>query len=158
MAEFGSLYRLLKPWRELISKRCFDSMRSPMSTLGSKPFPYPGLQWRCHTNSSGKEDKETLVHTPLPRNLFIRHHLYLNLFRSSLVFHLSSSSKEYASLHCDYWHLVIFYRRIDVTFVTKDGSEKTIKVSEGTNMLEAAHDNDIDLEGMSCILSGSVLH
>ncbi|XP_010924055.1 uncharacterized protein [Elaeis guineensis] len=36
---------------------------------------------------------------------------------------------------------------ISVTFVNKDGEEKLIKVPIGMSMLEAAHQNDIDLEG-----------
>ncbi|CAM8992731.1 unnamed protein product [Rhodiola kirilowii] len=36
---------------------------------------------------------------------------------------------------------------ISVTFVDRDGEEKTIKVPIGWSILEAAHANDIDLEG-----------
>lgn len=36
---------------------------------------------------------------------------------------------------------------ISVTFVDKDGEEKHIKVPIGMSMLEAAHENDIELEG-----------
>ncbi|KNA06655.1 hypothetical protein SOVF_179050 [Spinacia oleracea] len=36
---------------------------------------------------------------------------------------------------------------INVTFVETDGTEKQIKVPVGTNLLEAAHSNDIELEG-----------
>ncbi|MED6131347.1 Adrenodoxin-like protein 2, mitochondrial [Stylosanthes scabra] len=36
---------------------------------------------------------------------------------------------------------------IDVTFVDKDGEEHHIKVPVGMSMLEAAHENDIELEG-----------
>lgn len=36
---------------------------------------------------------------------------------------------------------------ISVTFVDKDGEEKLIKVPIGMSMLEAAHENDIELEG-----------
>ncbi|KMT13835.1 hypothetical protein BVRB_4g076800 [Beta vulgaris subsp. vulgaris] len=36
---------------------------------------------------------------------------------------------------------------INVTFVETDGMEKHCKVPIGTNMLEAAHSNDIELEG-----------
>ncbi|KAH9288578.1 hypothetical protein KI387_032695, partial [Taxus chinensis] len=36
---------------------------------------------------------------------------------------------------------------ISVTFVNKDGEEKTIQVPVGMSMLEAAHQNDIELEG-----------
>ncbi|GAB2222423.1 hypothetical protein Drorol1_Dr00013640 [Drosera rotundifolia] len=36
---------------------------------------------------------------------------------------------------------------INVTFVLMDGEEKHIKVPVGTSMLEAAHENDIELEG-----------
>ena len=42
--------------------------------------------------------------------------------------------------------------RISVTFVNKDGSEKTISVPIGMSMLEAAHENDIELEGKSSYL------
>nr|GMD71482.1 2Fe-2S ferredoxin [Ipomoea batatas] len=37
--------------------------------------------------------------------------------------------------------------RISVTFVDKDGEEQQIKVPLGMSMLEAAHENDIELEG-----------
>ena len=37
--------------------------------------------------------------------------------------------------------------RISVAFVDKDGEEKDIKVPIGMSMLEAAHENDIELEG-----------
>ncbi|ERN14016.1 2Fe-2S ferredoxin isoform X3 [Amborella trichopoda] len=37
--------------------------------------------------------------------------------------------------------------KITVTFVDKDGEEKQIKVPVGMSMLEAAHENDIELEG-----------
>ncbi|KAA8540217.1 hypothetical protein F0562_024220 [Nyssa sinensis] len=38
-------------------------------------------------------------------------------------------------------------KKISVTFVDKDGEEKQIKVPIGMSMLEAAHENDIELEG-----------
>ncbi|KAI3737757.1 hypothetical protein L2E82_27769 [Cichorium intybus] len=38
-------------------------------------------------------------------------------------------------------------QKISVTFVDKDGEEKQIKVPIGMSMLEAAHQNDIELEG-----------
>lgn len=38
-------------------------------------------------------------------------------------------------------------KTISVTFVDKDGEEKQIKVPIGMSMLEAAHENDIELEG-----------
>ncbi|PIN22831.1 Ferredoxin [Handroanthus impetiginosus] len=37
--------------------------------------------------------------------------------------------------------------KINVTFVDKDGEETHIKVPVGMSMLDAAHENDIDLEG-----------
>lgn len=37
--------------------------------------------------------------------------------------------------------------RIQVTFVDKNGEEQQIRVPVGVNMLQAAHDNDIELEG-----------
>ncbi|CAI9785983.1 unnamed protein product [Fraxinus pennsylvanica] len=39
------------------------------------------------------------------------------------------------------------HSKISVTFVDKDGEEKHIKVPYGTPMLEAAHENDVELEG-----------
>ncbi|WVZ12698.1 hypothetical protein V8G54_017228 [Vigna mungo] len=38
---------------------------------------------------------------------------------------------------------------ISVTFIDKDGEENHIKVPVGMSMLEAAHENDIELEGKS---------
>ncbi|XP_073311455.1 uncharacterized protein [Primulina huaijiensis] len=38
-------------------------------------------------------------------------------------------------------------QKINVTFVDKDGEETNIKVPVGMSMLEAAHENDIELEG-----------
>ena len=35
-----------------------------------------------------------------------------------------------------------------MTFVDKDGDKQHIKVPIGMSMLEAAHENDIDLEGL----------
>jgi len=37
--------------------------------------------------------------------------------------------------------------KITVTFVNKDGEETEIKVPVGMSMLEAAHENDVELEG-----------
>lgn len=37
--------------------------------------------------------------------------------------------------------------KISVTFIDKDGDEKIINVPIGMSMLEAAHENDIELEG-----------
>jgi hypothetical protein len=54
----------------------------------------------------------------------------------------------------------IMLLRISVTFVDKDGEEKTIKVPIGMSMLEAAHQNDIELEGfleLSSFLLGHFL-
>lgn len=44
------------------------------------------------------------------------------------------------------WPYLLFCR-ISVTFVDKDGEETHIKVPVGMSMLEAAHENDIELEG-----------
>ena len=50
-----------------------------------------------------------------------------------------------SNLHASYWDTL--FCRISVTFVDKDGEEKHIKVPIGMSMLEAAHENDIELEG-----------
>ncbi|KAL6846196.1 hypothetical protein ACP4OV_023644 [Aristida adscensionis] len=42
---------------------------------------------------------------------------------------------------------LICFLWISVTFVDKDGEEKLVKVPVGMSMLEAAHENDIELEG-----------
>lgn len=39
-----------------------------------------------------------------------------------------------------------------MTFVDKDGEEQHIKVPIGMSMLEAAHENDIELEGKVLVL------
>ncbi len=43
-------------------------------------------------------------------------------------------------------------RSISVTFIEKSGKESTIQVPLGKSMLEAAHENEIDLEGGEGIL------
>lgn len=45
-------------------------------------------------------------------------------------------------------HAFCIFFRINVIFVDKDGEEIHIKVPIGMNILEAAHENDIELEGM----------
>ena len=35
-----------------------------------------------------------------------------------------------------------------LTYILKNGERKNVQASYGTNLLEIAHDNDIDLEGM----------
>lgn len=44
-----------------------------------------------------------------------------------------------------YHNFVVF--RITIIFVDKDGEEIPVKVPIGMSVLEAAHENDIDLEG-----------
>jgi ferredoxin-2, mitochondrial len=47
---------------------------------------------------------------------------------------------------------VSFYtgeRRISVTYIDKDGSEHSVSAPVGKNLLEVAHDNEIDLEGVN---------
>ncbi|KAF8096143.1 hypothetical protein N665_0317s0049 [Sinapis alba] len=49
--------------------------------------------------------------------------------------------------------------KINVIFVDKDGEEIHIKVPVGMNILEAAHENDIELEGAcECSLACSTCH
>ena len=48
--------------------------------------------------------------------------------------------------------LTLTFFRISVIFVDKDGVEKHIKVPIGMSMLEAAHQNDIELEGEDFLL------
>lgn len=45
---------------------------------------------------------------------------------------------------------LLVFRRITATFFDeKDKSEKTVQVTIGESLMEAAHANDIDLEGKS---------
>lgn len=37
--------------------------------------------------------------------------------------------------------------RITITYIDKEGKEHTVKAPLGKNLLEVAHDNEIDLEG-----------
>ncbi|XP_039119039.1 adrenodoxin-like protein 2, mitochondrial [Dioscorea cayenensis subsp. rotundata] len=55
---------------------------------------------------------------------------------------LSTTSSDNAQEGCEQQT-----EKISVTFVDKDGEEKLIKVPVGMSMLEAAHENDIELEG-----------
>ena len=49
------------------------------------------------------------------------------------------------------FNMLYFACSIDVIFNDqKDGSVKTVQVPLGQSLLEAAHNNDIDLEGESC--------
>ena len=41
--------------------------------------------------------------------------------------------------------------RISVTYVDKEGKDHKVMVPVGKNLLEAAHDNEIDLEGASAV-------
>jgi len=60
-----------------------------------------------------------------------------------------------SALSCDLTAFIVIlldlicclFCRINVTFVETDGTEKHVKVPVGTSMLEAAHSNDIELEG-----------
>ncbi|EGC39960.1 hypothetical protein DICPUDRAFT_25949, partial [Dictyostelium purpureum] len=51
--------------------------------------------------------------------------------------------------------------RVTFTFINKDGSKTVVSEPVGTNVLEAAHDNDVDLEGAcecSCACSTCHVH
>lgn len=43
------------------------------------------------------------------------------------------------------------HNRVSATFVDKDGEEIHVKVPFGMSMLEAAHENDVELEGKNCL-------
>lgn len=43
--------------------------------------------------------------------------------------------------------------RVQVTFIEKDGGERTVKAAVGQDLLSLAHSNEIDLEGIwACLL------
>ncbi|KAJ9559766.1 hypothetical protein OSB04_004926 [Centaurea solstitialis] len=73
----------------------------------------------------------------------------INLIR----YFLASPTILYYNRQCRWWESRKpkvsrnFLNYISVTFVDKDGEEKQIKVPIGMSMLEAAHQNDIELEG-----------
>lgn len=47
--------------------------------------------------------------------------------------------------------LCFLTHRISVVFVDKDGKEQEVRAPLGKNLLEVAHDNEVDLEGeQSC--------
>jgi hypothetical protein len=45
--------------------------------------------------------------------------------------------------------------RINVVFVDKDGKEQPVQAPLGKNMLEVAHDNEVELEGAVLLLQRS---
>ncbi|KAJ4912783.1 Adrenodoxin-like protein 2 [Raphanus sativus] len=60
---------------------------------------------------------------------------------------------------CTSFSTVSETEKINVIFVDKDGEEIHIKVPVGMNILEAAHENDIELEGAcECSLACSTCH
>ncbi|XP_042972321.1 adrenodoxin-like protein 2, mitochondrial isoform X2 [Carya illinoinensis] len=68
-----------------------------------------------------------------------------NIFRGAIFqkhYHFSTTTTDNASKEGSEGK-----EKISVTFVDKDGEEKHIKVPIGMSMLEAAHENDIELEG-----------
>ncbi|KAL8495231.1 hypothetical protein ACS0TY_019404 [Phlomoides rotata] len=67
------------------------------------------------------------------------HNQHLNSLRQELF---SSTADKVESEHRDEEK-----EKINVTFVDKDGEETHIKVPVGMSILEAAHENDIELEG-----------
>ena len=48
--------------------------------------------------------------------------------------------------------MLMTYRITATFFDEKDGSEKTVQVTVGESMMEAAHANDVDLEGEAGLL------
>uniref|UniRef100_M8AQ52 Uncharacterized protein n=1 Tax=Aegilops tauschii TaxID=37682 RepID=M8AQ52_AEGTA len=62
------------------------------------------------------------------------------VFQKSILFSTATTSSHHDEGGDD-------KEKISVTFVNKDGTEKTISVPVGMSMLEAAHENDIELEG-----------
>jgi hypothetical protein len=46
------------------------------------------------------------------------------------------------------WQSPRHYTKITAHYIDTDGTKKTIEAEKGTNMLTAAHQNDIDLEGI----------
>ncbi|MBA0690409.1 hypothetical protein Goari_008084, partial [Gossypium aridum] len=77
-----------------------------------------------NTSGGGDEQKETILNFELVRDSD----------RNSFTDNESMEFESPSSL-------------ISVTFVSKDGEEIPIRVPIGTSMLEAAHQNDIELEG-----------
>ncbi|KAL0397913.1 UNVERIFIED_CONTAM: Adrenodoxin-like protein 2, mitochondrial [Sesamum calycinum] len=96
--------------------------------FGSGESRNPGLPLDLSSNSYTKDLYLPVVHNQYLRVL--RHELF-----SSTTAKLDSEDGNEEK------------EKINVTFVEKDGEETHIKVPVGMSMLEAAHENDIDLEG-----------
>lgn len=99
------------------------------------------LSASCESCSYSRVSETPRIASSVPRPSLRFSHRYL---ASSEVFRLGRwngfSSSAAATPQAD-------PEKISVTFVTKDGVEKEIKVPVGMSMLEAAHENDIELEG-----------
>ena len=65
----------------------------------------------------------------------------------SILWDIVALSSTFPPLQVYISYLDALICRISVTFVDKDGEEQHIKVPIGMSMLEAAHENDIELEG-----------
>lgn len=48
-------------------------------------------------------------------------------------------------------------RRINLTFIDKDGTKIDLQVAEGDNLLDIAQANDLEMEGKSCRYYGYLI-
>lgn len=53
----------------------------------------------------------------------------------------------YIDIHF-YTKMLSFFRRINVSFIDKDGEKYDFQVSEGDNLLDIAQANDLEMEGL----------
>ncbi|KAK8914614.1 hypothetical protein KSP39_PZI023462 [Platanthera zijinensis] len=132
-----------------------SSHSTPHSHLITAPYSFRRLFSRV----------SSVLHQPRPLvdNIYSRV-LASRILRSCFVIHSSPNRSYFGVAFSLYWHHMTNHpfsttaaneaceghehkEKISVTFVDKDGEEKTISVPVGMSMLEAAHDNDIELEG-----------
>ncbi|KAH9684831.1 2Fe-2S ferredoxin-type domain-containing protein [Citrus sinensis] len=116
---FRSITPLLRMIR-LFFSILIDDMNSHFGKLASPCF----LQCPKHTRPFPTENSQEIELQSDPR-----------VFQESI-------SENDASHGCS-----IQKDMVNVTFADKDGEEKNIKVPVGMSMLEAVHENDIELEG-----------
>ncbi|KAL5544295.1 hypothetical protein UlMin_008079 [Ulmus minor] len=102
--------------------------------------------WMVKELSRGKSRAiATAAYTQKPHNCFSRTRAQTKVLKEPIFqihrYFSSTSDKDSSDEGIEQ------EQEISVTFVDKDGEETLIKVPVGMNLLEAAHENDIELEG-----------
>ncbi|XP_041005907.1 2Fe-2S ferredoxin-like [Juglans microcarpa x Juglans regia] len=101
--------------------------------------------WILRELSRAKSTPMRTGYVQRPYSQYLQPLTRTNIFRGAIFqkhYHFSTTTADNASKEGSEEK-----EKISVTFVDKDGEEKHIKVPIGMSMLEAAHENDIELEG-----------